>query len=218
MVGAASWDIKDSVREAQQLQPTPGGAPPDHLYMLDSAQLQFLHSTKLACHQGFQRTLVIIKQHFWWPGLSQDTRAFEAACSVCVRSKTSHRPPADLLLPLTIPSCPWSHIALDLVTGIPPLEGNTVILMIVDFSKSVHYVALPQLPSALETAELFVIRVFELHGIPMDIVPDQEPQFASHVWQAFCSSLDAAASLSSGYHSWTNGQTERANQDLEAAF
>ncbi|KAK7896247.1 hypothetical protein WMY93_021572 [Mugilogobius chulae] len=44
------------------------------------------------------------------------------------------------------------------------------------------------------------------------------PQFSSQVWKAFCRALGASASLSSGYHPQTNGQTERANQDLEAAL
>ncbi|XP_071342025.1 uncharacterized protein [Trachinotus anak] len=51
-----------------------------------------------------------------------------------------------------------------------------------------------------------------------DVVSDRGPQFSSRVWRAFCRSLGASASLSSGYHPQTNGQTERANQDLGAAL
>lgn len=78
-----------------------------------------------------------------------------------------------------------------------------------------HFVPLPKLPSSAETAELLVTHVFHLHGIPRDIVLDRRPQFSSRVWRVFCSALGANASLSSGYHPQTNGQTERANQDLE---
>lgn len=54
-----------------------------------------------------------------------------------------------------------------------PSEGNKTILTIVDrFSKAVHFVPLPKLPSALETANLLVQHVFHLHGIPQDIVSD----------------------------------------------
>uniref|UniRef100_A0AAQ4Q2C6 Integrase catalytic domain-containing protein n=1 Tax=Gasterosteus aculeatus aculeatus TaxID=481459 RepID=A0AAQ4Q2C6_GASAC len=135
------------------------------------------------------------------------------------RSKSSHQAPAGLLRPLPIPHRPWSHIAVDFVTGLPPSEGNTVILTIVDrFSKAVHFVPLPKLPSALETANLLVLHVFGLHGIPLDIVSDRGPQFASRVWKAFCQALGASVSLSSGYHPQTNGQTERVNQDLGSAL
>ena len=108
---------------------------------------------------------------------------------------------------------------MDFVTGLPPSEGNTVILTIIDrFSKAVHYIPLPKFPSALETADLLSSHVFKLHGIPIDIVSDRGPQFASRVWSAFCKAVCTAASLSSGYHPPTNGWTERANQDLEAAL
>ena len=68
--------------------------------------------------------------------------------------------------------------------------------------------------TAFTTAELLVEHVFRLHGIPIDIVSDRGPQFISQVWKAFCKALGATASLSSGYHPQTNGQSERANQIL----
>ncbi len=75
---------------------------------------------------------------------------------------------------LPVLSHPWSHIALDFVTGLPPSQGNTVILTIVNrFSKAVHFVALYKLPSANETADLLVLNVVRLRGIPLDIVSDQ---------------------------------------------
>lgn len=81
--------------------------------------------------------------------METDTEAYVLACDVCARGKASHRPPAGLLRPLPTPGRLWSHIALDFVTGLPPSEGNTVILTIVDrFSKAAHFIGLPKLPSA----------------------------------------------------------------------
>ena len=109
--------------------------------------------------------------------MSSDTREFVAACSVYAHSKASHPPPAGLCRPLPVPHQPWSHIAVDFVTGLPPSESNTTILTIVDrFSKSVHFIPLSKLPSALETAALLVQHVFRLHGIPLDIVSDRGPR------------------------------------------
>ena len=181
----ASWEIEAIVTKAQEQQPDPGTGPPGRRFVPDPARsqvLQWAHSSKLTCHPGFHRTLQFLRQSFWWPSMYRDTRQFIAACSVCARGKASHQPPAGLLRPLPVPSRPWSHIALDFVTGLPPSEGNTVILTVVDrFSKSVHYVPLPKLPTALETARLLVDHVFKLHGIPMDVVSDRGPQFVSQV-------------------------------------
>lgn len=74
---------------------------------------------------------------------------------VCARSKASCQLSVGLLHPLPVPSRPWSHIAQGFVIGLPPSQGNIVILTIVDcFSKAVHFVALPKLPSTLETVNL----------------------------------------------------------------
>ena len=151
--------------------------------------------------------------------MDKDIREYVSACTVCARGKSSHRPAAGLLQPLPIPGRPWSHIAVDFVTGLPTSKGNTTIFTIVDrFSKAAHFLALPKLPTAQQTAEILCRDVVRLHGIPVDIVSDRGPQFISQVWKAFCAALGTQVSLSSGFHPQSNGQTERANQDLESAL
>lgn len=94
-----------------------------------------------------------------------------------------------------------------------------VIFTIIDrFSKPAHFIPLVQLPTAMETAYTLVNHVFCHHGIPSDIVSDRGPRFVSQVWKAFCSALGASISLTSGYHPQSNGQAERANQELEATL
>ena len=222
VIGAARWDVEREVQDALRGHTVPENCPEGKLFvppLVRSSVLRWCHSSRLACHPGYHRTLALLQQKFWWPSMSADTREFVSACFDCARSKSSHRAPAGLLRPLPIPHRPWSHVAVDFVTGLPPSDGNTVILTLVDrFSKSVHFIPLLKLPSALETANLLVLHLFRLHGIPQDIVSDRGPQFASQVWKAFCRALGASASLSSGYHPQTNGQTERANQDLGASL
>lgn len=221
-VGAITWEIESLIKQAQRQQPDPGRGPPNTLFVPDSVRsqvLQWAHSTRLTCHPGINRTLAFLRQRFWWPTMDADTRSFISACSVCAQNKTSTRPSSGLLRPLPVPGRPWSHIALDFVTGLPPSAGKTVILNVIDrFSKAAHFIALPKLPSAKETADILVNQVFRLHGLPSDVVSDRGPQFTSQVWKAFCTALGATVSLSSGFHPQTNGQTERANQEMEAAL
>ncbi len=183
---------------------------------LRSDVIRWSHCSKVACHPGVSHTMFLIKQRFWWPSMARDIRCFVLACSVCAISKTSNRPSAGLLQPLSVPSRPWSHISLDFVTGLPASSGNTVVLTVVDrFSKAAHFIPLPKLPSARETAVAVIDHVFRIHGLPTDVVSDRGPQFVSKFWSEFCRLLRATVSLSSGYHPQSNGQTERANQDLE---
>ena len=222
VIGVITTSLEAVVRRAQRTQPDPGTGPPNRLYVPDAARsqvLQWCHASRVACHSGINRTLSFVRRRFWWPTVVADVRDFVTACTVCARSKSSHQSPAGLLHPLPVPGRPWSHIALDFVTGLPPSMGNTVILTVVDrFSKAVHLVALPKLPSSKETGELLMEHVYRLHGLPVDIVSDRGPQFTSQAWKALCKGIGATISLSSGYHPQSNGQAERANQSLEEAL
>ena len=219
LVGAVSWGIERRVQRALQKESSPEDCPANCLFVPRSVRsevLQWGHSSSLACHAGIRRTMACLRQRFWWPKMVDDVRSFIAACSTCACNKTSNQPPVGLLQPLPVPKRPWSHIALDFVSGLPPSDGNTTVLTIVDrFSKSVHFIPLPKLPSAKETAVLVMNHVFKIHGLPCDVVSDRGPQFVSVFWREFCRCLGATTSLSSGFHPQTNGQTERANQDLE---
>ncbi|CAJ1048226.1 uncharacterized protein lrfn4b [Xyrichtys novacula] len=222
LVALLTWDIEEKVKAATEGQPGPSSCPSNCLFVppaLRSEVLQWAHSSKLSCHPGIQRTQHALLRRFWWPTVQEDVREFVKACPTCSQHKTSRRPPAGLLQPLPVPHRPWSHISLDFVTGLPTSDGHTVILTIVDrFSKMVHFVPLPKLPTAKQTAQLVLLHVFRLHGLPVDVVSDRGPQFSSVFWREFCSLLGATASLSSGFHPQTNGQTERMNQELETAL
>ena len=222
IIAPVIWGIETTVRQALQQDPDPGGGPPTCLFVPAAARsevLQWSHSSNLACHPGIRRTLALLRQRFWWPSMAADTQAFVKACSVCARNKTPNLRPSGLLQPLPVPHRPWSHISIDFVTGLPSSDGKTVVLTIVDrFSKMVHFVPLSKLPTAKETAQLMIDHVFRLHGLPVDVVSDRGPQFSSRFWKSFCSLLGASASLSSGFHPQSNGQTERVNQDLEVTL
>ncbi|KAI2650825.1 Transposon Ty3-I Gag-Pol polyprotein [Labeo rohita] len=96
-----------------------------------------------------------------------------------------------------------------------PNAPSTGELQPLPIPRPVHLVALSGLPSAKTTAELILEHVVRLHGFPQDIVSDRGPQFMAKFWQAFCRLVGTTSSLSSNFHPQTNGQTERANQQLE---
>ncbi|KAI3355553.1 hypothetical protein L3Q82_018388 [Scortum barcoo] len=229
VIAAITWDIENAVPAGSTAAARPRGRDlSGRLFVpgaVRSQVLQWAHSSKLSCHPGINRTISLIKRHFWWRNMEADIRGFVQACTVSApegRALINLRHPASFSFqPFLFLGGPGSHIALDFVTvtGLPPSNGKTVILTIVDrFSKAAHFVALAKLPTARETADLLANHVVRLHGIPRDIVSDRGPQFISQVWKSFCTGLGASVSLTSGFHPQSNGQTERTNQDLESAL
>lgn len=151
------------------------------LYVPEGVQSQVLqwgHSSKKSCHPGVHIMLDFLRQLFWWPTIARDTRSFVLACSTCAHGKSSHVSPRGLLQPLGTPSHPWSHIAVDFVTGLSLSEGNTTILTVIDqFSKAVHFVLLPKLPLASETAHLWCSMDSDYTGFPRTLCQTEVRSF-----------------------------------------
>ena len=64
-------------------------------------------------------------------------------------------------------------------------------------------------------AKLYMGEIVRLHGIPVSIVSDRDPQFVSCFWQQMQGAQGTKLSLSTTYHSQTDGQSERTIQTLE---
>uniref|UniRef100_A0A803TY22 Gypsy retrotransposon integrase-like protein 1 n=1 Tax=Anolis carolinensis TaxID=28377 RepID=A0A803TY22_ANOCA len=178
--------------------------------------LNLCHDSKPAGHFGLFKTIHLILRDFWWPRIRKDVENYVTTCPVCQRSKTRREKPAGLLHPLPTPSRPWEIISADFITDLPPSLGFTTILVVVDlFTKMAHFIPCEGLPTAKETADLFLQHVFRLHGLPKSLVTDRGSQFTSRFWKALQKLLGIDSRLSSAHHPQTDGQTERTNATLE---
>ncbi len=148
------------------------------------------------------------------PHYNSLTISFGGQHSELTLSRSFRTAPSAIPLNLCI-NCLLDSLAIDFVTDLPPSQGHTTILTVIDrFSKACRLIPLPKLPTALETAEALCNYVFRFYGLPEDIVSDRGPQFTSRVWSAFCRQLEINVSLTSGYHPQANGQVEWLNQEL----
>ncbi|KAL0159211.1 hypothetical protein M9458_042936, partial [Cirrhinus mrigala] len=218
LIAPVTWDLMTEISEAHSRDPPPTECPEDRTYVpaeLRTRILSDVHATPSSGHPGIEATIDLLHNRFWWPSLRSDTVNHVKNCVVCNTTKASRQLPAGLLQPLPVPKRPWSHIAVDFITDLPPSQGHTTILSVIDrFSKGCRLIPLPKLPTALETAEALCNTVFRFYGLPEDIVSDRGPQFTSRLWSSFFRLLGVNVSLTSGYHPEANGQVERLNQEL----
>ena len=174
------------------------------------------HDSPLGGHYGKTKTTELVCRRFYWSGMYRRIQDFCSTCETCCRAKSSRHLPYGPLMSLQIPDRPWSSVSLDFLTDLPQSEGMTVILVVVDrFSKMSHFIPMPRIPDAEETAKAFIREIVRLHGLPSEVISDRGPQFVSHFWKRFLELLGIQQCLSSAYHPQSDGQTERAIQVLE---
>ena len=177
------------------------------------------HDQPASGHPGRDRTLEILKRQFYWPGMKEEVARYIRNCYTCQRSKAPRDKYNGLLQPLPTPEQRWQDISMDFVTSLPTSEGQNAICTLVDrLSKEKHYApctAADEGTSVEATVDILLNYIFRTHGLPNSIVSDRGPQFVSLVWKALCDRLQITANLSTAFHPETDGQTERANQDIE---
>jgi len=189
---------------------------PEKLY---TELLQEIHDQPSTSHPGIRRTVDLVQRFYYWPGHRATIRQYIRNCHACQRSKAPRDGTNGLLQPLPIPQQRWQDIAMDFITGLPLSEGyNAICTIICRLSKDRHYVPChwgDGGTSTEETVWIMLWNVYRLHGLPSSIVSDRGSQFVSIMWQSLCKRLKIKANLSTAYHPETDGQSERANQDVE---
>ena len=114
--------------------------------------------------------------------MKKDIEKYVAACAICQQHKNSTLSPPRLLQPLSIPSSIWDDLTMDFIEGLPKLEGNDTILVVVDrLSKCAHFIALKH-PFSHSVALVFTKEVIRLHGVPHSVVIDHDKVFMSLFW------------------------------------
>ncbi|GJT98604.1 putative reverse transcriptase domain-containing protein, partial [Tanacetum coccineum] len=103
------------------------------------------------------------------------------------RVKAEHQIPSGLLVQPKIPEWKLDNITMDFVTK------------------------LPKSSQGYDTIWEVVTR----HGIPISLICDRDPRFASNFWKSLQNALGTNLDMSTAYHPQTDGQNERTIQTLE---
>lgn len=94
---------------------------------------------------------------------------------------------------------------MDFVVGLPTLQGNTVIFVVVDrFSKACYCGMLPTNFTAYKIVKLFTSIFCRHHGFSWSIISDRDTIFQSNFWQILLKLHDTKLRVSSAYHQQTD--------------
>ena len=163
-----------------------------------------------AAHQGQSRSLSLIQEQFWWPGMARDLRNCIRKCGQCKKFEAT--PPVAPLRPLTCSRLgELLHVDFTSIEETVPLHEEPVIrnVMVMQdhFSKYVvAYVVKDQM--ARTAAETLRNGYFGLFGASAYLVSDQGKAFTGHLITNHCELYGVQKLRMSPYHAQTNGQVE----------
>ncbi|GJZ66131.1 putative reverse transcriptase domain-containing protein [Tanacetum coccineum] len=109
------------------------------------------------------------------------------------------------------------NITMDFVTKLPKSsQGYDTIWVIVDrLTKSAIFTPMRETDSMEKLARMYLKEVVTRHGIPVSIICDRDPRFASNFWRSLQKTLGTSLDMSTAYHPQTDGQSERTIQTLK---
>ncbi|GJR41822.1 putative reverse transcriptase domain-containing protein [Tanacetum coccineum] len=175
------------------------------------------HKSKYSIHPGSDKMYQDMKKLYWWPNMKADIATYVSRCSTCAKVKAEHQRSSGLLVQPEIPQWKWDNITLDFVMKLPKSsQGYDTIWVIIDrLTKSVIFVPMRETDPLEKLARMYLKEVVTRHGIPVSIICDRDPRFASNFWRSLQKALGTSLDMSTAYHSQTDGQSERTIQTLE---
>ena len=163
-------------------------------------------------HLGREKTLGLVQDRFYWPGMYKDVADRIQSCGRCLRRKT----PTNVRAPLVSIDTrqPLELVCMDYLTLEMSKGGFQHVLVITD-----HFTRFAMaIPTRNQTAKLtaeVLWKNFILHyGFPRRIHSDQGANFSSKIIKELCAISGMQKSRTTVYHPMGNGMCERFNRTL----
>lgn len=169
------------------------------------------------CHAGVKPTTKLIKKSFIWPSMTKDIEIFCKSCIPCQKTKTQkHNKTA--FQPISTPNSRFEHVHIDIVGPLPPSEGFTYCLTLIDrFSRWPEAIPIQDI-SAETVAKAFYLNWISRFGIPLRLTTDQGVQFESFLFTELNKLLGTRKIRTTAYHPQANGMIERWHTTLKNAI
>eukprot|EP00731_Ephydatia_muelleri_P000948 Em0001g948a len=155
-----------------------------------------LHEGVTGGHLGQEKTLMTLKERFYWPGHWNDVQNWCNTCAACISRKT----PA-----------PKQRASLQsILSG----NGNSYILVVGDYFTRWMEAYPIQNQEAITVAQKLVDEIFCRFSVPEQLHSDQGRQFESAVIREICNLLHIEKTRTTAYHPQSDGLVERFNRTL----
>ena len=162
-------------------------------------------------HQGILRTLSLLRERFYWPGMQEEATQYVMHCSRCLRRKT---PPQVALLQPILVTQPLELVHMDYLS-LEPSKGNIENVLVITDHFTRYALAYPsKTQTAQATARILWDNFICHYGFPERFISDQGRNFESDLIRELCKIAGVKKVHTTPYHPQGNGQCERFNSTL----
>ncbi|GJT36857.1 putative reverse transcriptase domain-containing protein [Tanacetum coccineum] len=146
------------------------------------------HKSKYSIHPGSEKMYQDMKKLYWWPNMKANIATYVSKCLTCAKVKAEHQRPSGLLVIVDI------------------------------LNKSAIFIPMRETDPMDKLERMYLKEVVTRHGIPLSIICNRDPRFASNFWRSHQNALGTSLDMSTAYHPETDRQSEMTIQTLEDMF
>ena len=172
------------------------------------------HSTG---YQGRDRTLSLMKERFWWLGMSQAMLKAVANCWRCIQYEAKCQlPPMQPMIctePMELVHIDYVGMEVTVATDKKPVVKN--VLIFVDHLMWYVQAFVTKNHMVRTTTWVLYNNYFSVFSFPQRLMSDQGTEFCGKVIAAMCSLWGVEKIRTNPYHPQTNGSVERVHQTLQ---
>ncbi|GKD82345.1 putative reverse transcriptase domain-containing protein [Tanacetum coccineum] len=160
------------------------------------------YKSKYSIHPGSEKMYQDMKKLYWWPNMKANIATYVSKCLTCAKVKAEHQRPLGLLVQPDIPQWKWDNITMDFVMKLPKSsQGYDTIWVIINrLTKSTIFVLMRETNPMDKLARMYLKEVVTRHGIPLSIICNRDPRFASNFWRSLQNALGTSLDMSIAYH------------------
>ena len=161
-------------------------------------------------HAGAVRMKALARSFVWWPGIDKQLEELAQNCVACRETCKEPARTTDGVWPT--PLSPWHRLHID---SAGPVHGQSL-LVIVDATTRWPEIFLTK--STTSQATIAMLQPVARFGLPVEIVSDNGPQFASEEFRKFTSGNGIIHRMGAHYHPQSNGLAERMVQSVKTPY
>ena len=166
--------------------------------------MRLIHDHFSAGHPGRDETLRKAQEQYHWPNMKEWIANYIKGCAICQQNKIlTHQTKVPIYCIPTEPNAhPFQQVAMDLITGLPPIRGKDAIVTIVDqgCSQAAIFLACDTTITGPGIAQLYLSHIYRWFRLPTKVISDRDLRFMSHFRKGLARKLGIQQNLSTAFH------------------